>query len=76
VCDDYANLLDDLTSEGALEEPEIGSLDPNIPIDSTYRDDELHVRMPGGSETYQDEGNESEERDAIPTASRRSWPAT
>jgi len=39
---DNAILLDYLTSEVALEESEIGSTDPNIPIDNNCTDDELH----------------------------------
>ena len=67
---DNAILLDYLTSEVALEDPEIGCTDPNIPIDIISTDDELHVRMPGGSGNYNDEGDNSDERDAILTASR------
>ena len=70
---DNAILLDYLASEVALEEPEIGSTDPNIPIDNNCTDDELHFGMPGGSGDFEDEGDES---DAIPTASRRRRPAT
>jgi len=56
-----------LTSEVALEELEIGSTDPNIPIVNNWTDDELHFGIPGGSWDYEDEGDES---DATPTASR------
>ena len=70
---DNAILLDYLTSEVALEEPEIGSTDPNIPIDNNCTDDELHFGMPGGSGDFEDEGDKS---DAIPTASRRRRAAT
>jgi len=70
---DNAILLDYLTSEVALEEPEIGSTDSNIPIDNNCTDDELHFGMPGGSGDFEDEGDES---DAIPTASRRRRAAT
>ena len=73
---DNAILLDYLASEVALEEPEIGSTDPNIPIDNNCTDDELHSGMPGGSWDYQDEGDESDDRDAIPTASQRWRPVT
>jgi len=66
-----AILLDYLTSEVALEEPEIGRTDPNIPIDNNCTDDELHFGLPGASGDYNDEGDESYVRDAIPTASRR-----
>jgi hypothetical protein len=70
---DNAILLDYLTSEVALEEPEIGSTDRNIPIDNNCTDDELHFGMPGGSGDFKDEGDES---DAIPTASQRRRAAT
>jgi len=70
---DNAILLDYLTSEVALDEPEIGSTDSNIPIDNNCTDDELHFGMPGGSGDFKDEGDES---DAIPTASRRRRAAT
>jgi hypothetical protein len=73
---DNAILLDYLTSEVALEEPEIESTDPNIPIDYNCTEDEIHFGMPGGSEAYEDEGDESDEHDAIRTASRRQWPTT
>jgi len=67
---DNAILLDYLTSEVALKEPEIRSADPNIPIDNYCTDDELHFGMPGGRGDYEDECDESDECDAIPTASR------
>ena len=70
---DNAILLDYLASEVALEEPEIGSTDPNIPIDNNCTDDELHFGMPGGSGDFEDEGDES---DAITTANRRRRAAT
>jgi hypothetical protein len=66
-----AVLLDYLTSEVALQEPEIRRTDPNIPIHYNCMDDELHFRMPGGSRDYEDEGDESDKHDAIRTASRR-----
>jgi len=40
---------DHLASEVALEEPDIGSTDPNIPIDNNCMDDELHFGMPGAA---------------------------
>jgi hypothetical protein len=70
---DIAILLDYLTSDTALEEPEIGSTDPNIPIDINCIDDKLHFGMPGGSGDFGDEGDE---RDAIPTSSRQRQAAT
>jgi hypothetical protein len=66
-------VLDYLTFEVALEEPEIGSTDPNILIDNNCMDDELHFEMPGGCGDFEDVGNES---DAIPTASWRRRAAT
>jgi hypothetical protein len=65
-----------LTSEVALEEPEIGSTDPNIPIGNNCTDDELHFAMRGGSGDYTDEGDESDEHNAICTASQRRRPTT
>jgi len=66
---DNAILLDYLTSEVALEEPDIRSTDPNIPIDNNCTDDKLHFGMPGDSRDCEDPGDESDELDAIPTAS-------
>jgi len=73
---DNTILLDYLASKVALEKPEIGSTDPNIPIDNNCTDDELHFGMPGGSVDYENEGDESDNCDAIPTARRRWRPAT
>ena len=73
---DNAILLHYLASEVALEEPEIRSTEPNIPIDNNCMDDELHFGMPGGSGDYEDEGDGSNNRDAIPTACRQRRPAT
>jgi len=73
---DNAILLNHLTSEVALEEPEIRSTDPNIPIDNNCTDDKIHLGMPGGSGDYEDEGDECNVHDAIPTASRRRRPVT
>jgi len=73
---DNAILLDYLASEVALEEPEIGSTDPNIPLDNNCMDDKGDCVMPWGSGDYEDEGDESDDRDAIPTARRRQLPAT
>jgi len=64
---DNAILLDYLTTEVAIEEPEIGSTDSNIPIDNNSTDDELHSGMAGGRGDFDDEGDES---NAIPTTSR------
>ena len=64
---DNTVLLDYLTSEVDLEEPEIGSTDPNIPIDNNCTDDQVHFGMPGGCEDYDDEGDEIDDSDAIPT---------
>jgi hypothetical protein len=73
---DNAILLDHLTSEVALEEPQIGSTDPNIPIDNNCTEDELHFGMPWSSGDYEDAGDETDEHDAIRTASRRRRPVT
>jgi len=73
---DNAIHFDYLTSEVALQEPEIRSTDPNTPTDDNCTDDNLHFRLPGGSVDYDNEGDESEVSDAIPTARRRRPPAT
>jgi len=73
---DNAICLDYLTSKGALEEPEIGSTDPNILLDNNCMDEEPHFRMPGGSWDYKDEGDESDGHNAIPTASWQGRPTT
>jgi hypothetical protein len=72
---DNAILLDYLAPEVALEEGEIGSTDPNIPTDNNCMDNELHLEMPGGSGNYEDDGDENDVCDAIPTARWRQWPA-
>jgi hypothetical protein len=59
-----------LTSEVALEEPDIRTTGPNIPIDNNCVDDDLHFGMPGACEDYDDEGDEINEGDAIPTTSQ------
>jgi hypothetical protein len=45
---DNAVVLENLSSEVALEEPEIGHTDRNILIDNNCKNDELHVGMLGG----------------------------
>jgi len=65
-----------LTSEVALEEPRIGSTDPHIPIDNNCTDDQLHFGMPWGSGDFEDEGDESDECNTIPTVSWRQWAVT
>ena len=72
---DISILLDYLTSEVGLEEPEIRSTDPNIPIHNNCTDDELHFRMAGGSDDYDDEGDEVDEGNVFSTVSRQ-WRAT
>jgi hypothetical protein len=69
ACVDNAILLDYLASEVAIEEPEIRSTDAKNPIDNNCADDDIHSGMPGGNGDYEDEGDESEDRNAIPTAS-------
>jgi hypothetical protein len=64
-----AILLDYLTPEVAHEEPPIRTTDRNIPIDDISTDDELHFGRPGGNSDYDDERDESDEHDAIPTTS-------
>ena len=73
---DNAILYEYLTSGVALEEPEIGSTDVNNPIDNNSTDDELHSGMPGRSGDYEDEAEESNVLERIPTASWQQRPAT
>jgi len=73
---DNAILLDYLTSEMSLGELEIGSTDPNIPIDNNCMDDKHHFGMPGDSGDCEDEGDQSDVGDDIRTASRRRWSVT
>jgi hypothetical protein len=69
ACLDNSILLVYLTSKLALRKPEIGGTDPNITLYNNYTDDELHFGMPRGSGNYEDEGDETEQFDAIPTGS-------
>ena len=59
-----------------LEEPEIRSTDPKFPIDNNCQDEKLHFVIPGGSGDYEDEGDETDECDAIPSALGRVWAET
>jgi hypothetical protein len=68
VRDNNAILHDYVTSEVALDIPEIGSTVPKIPIDSNCTDDTLHFGTPGACSNFEDEG---EDGDAIPTAHRQ-----
>jgi len=68
---DNAILLDYLISKVELEEPEIGSTVPDLPIGNNCPDDELHFRMPVSSDNYDNEGDKIDENNDIPTASRR-----
>jgi hypothetical protein len=76
VCVDNDILLDYLTSEVALKQPEIGSTDPHIPIDNNCTDDEMHFGMPRDSGEYEDEADEGDESDAFPTARWRQLATT
>ena len=69
ACVENAILLDYLTSEVVLVEPEFSSTDRNILIDNNRTDNKLHLGMPGWSGYYEDEGDESDKHNAIPTAS-------
>ena len=70
VREDNALRLDYSTSDVAPEKPEIGSTDPNIPIDNNCIDDILHLWMTGGSGDCEDDGDEGDKHVAIATASR------
>ena len=67
---DNAILLDYLISKVALGEPQIGSTNRIILIGNDSINDEMHFSMPGGSRDYKYEGEETDERDSIPTPSR------
>jgi hypothetical protein len=73
---DHPILPDYLTSQVALEEPEIGSSDPNILIDNNCPEDALHFGMPGGCEDYDDEGDRIEKSNDVLTASQLRRAAT
>jgi hypothetical protein len=68
-CVDNTIHLHDLTSEVALEEPEIGSTDPDILIDNNWTYGKLHFGMERGCEEYNNEGYKIVKSDAIPTTS-------
>ena len=68
---DIAILVDNLTSEVPLEEPEMVSSGPNTPIDINCANDELHVGIPRRCKDYDDDGDEIDDCDAIPTGSRQ-----
>jgi len=76
TCIDNAILLDYMTSDVALEKPGIRSTDPNILIENNCTDYQLHFGMPGSSGDYQDEGDDSDERNAIPICCWRRQPTT
>jgi len=76
ACVDNAILLNYLTSERTLEEPEIGRTGTNILIDITCMDNEQHFRMPGDSGDCEDEGDDRNKRIAIPTTCWRRQPIT
>jgi hypothetical protein len=65
-----AILLDYLTSKVAHEESEIGRSDQNIPTENNCTHDELHFGMPGDGGNHNDECEESDKSDPIPTSSR------
>jgi hypothetical protein len=71
TCVDNAIFLDYFTFDVALEDPEIGSTDPNIPIHNNCTDNALHFGTPGGCDDSDNEGDEIDESDAIPTACRQ-----
>ena len=58
------------------EEADIVRTDRNIPIANNCTYDKLYIGMPVGREDYEDGGDESNQRDAVPTTSWRRRPAT
>jgi hypothetical protein len=73
---DNSILLHNLTPEVVLQDPDIGHTDPNILIDNNCMDGQLHFGMPWGCDENDDEGDEIDESDAIPTTIRRQRAAT
>jgi hypothetical protein len=73
---DNANFLDYVTSKVALQEPEIRSTDPHIPIENNCTGDEHHFGMPGGIRDYADEGDATNVSDVIATTGGPGQPAT
>jgi hypothetical protein len=71
ACVDNYLFVDDLTFEMLLDEPVIGSTDPNIPIDNNCTDDQLHFRIREGSRVCEDKHDECDVRDAIPIPNRQ-----
>jgi hypothetical protein len=69
-------LLDYVTSKVGFVETEIKITDPHILVLNKCMDDKLHVLMARGSGDYENENNESDKYNAIPTAIRRSRAAT
>jgi hypothetical protein len=61
-------LLDYLTTEMALAEPENRSTEPEIPIHKICTNYELHFGLPGGSSDYEDSVDDSDIAEAIPTS--------
>jgi hypothetical protein len=63
-------------SKVPLEEPEIGCTHPIIPIHTNCTYDENNCGLPGGRGDYEKDGDDSNMRNAIPTASCLRWPTT
>jgi hypothetical protein len=71
---DNAILLDHLASKMALDEPEIGITDLNIPIDKIAPMTNFISGCHGAAGITKMKGDESDDCEAIPTASRRQRP--
>jgi hypothetical protein len=56
-----------------LEDPDIGSTEPNVRIDNNCPAYTLLFGMAGGSADYNDDGDESDDLGGFPTDSRRVW---
>jgi hypothetical protein len=68
---DNAILTDYLTFEVALEEPQIKSTDPIIPMDNNCTDDQMHFGIERCSGESDDQDDKCDEGDAFPNAN---WP--
>jgi hypothetical protein len=66
-----AILRDNLNSKVALGESDISCTNPNILVVNDCADNKLHIEITVGSRDYEDEGDESDQCEAIPTDSQQ-----
>jgi hypothetical protein len=75
-CVGNAILLNNLTSEVALDDPVIRTTNSYTPLDNNHHDGNMHFGMPGGSRDQEDEGDTGDEDDDISTISQQRQTAT